>query len=1292
MNPPANRTFKTQYRPKIREDVVVDPVSTTDSTPQPLHATNQNQICILCANPIVSFSLGKCNHNDCCSTCIYRLRRFMKSKSCPTCRCEQEAVVFSPSNVKMFNEYTASDFTTEQIDRTLGIFYEDSALQRKINHMNAPICPICTNTFATVQLLQHHLRYKHDKEYCLLCVEKRPLFLSEQSLYTPKTIILHRQGQLQDDISGGHPFCQFCKTHHFDTESFRHHMNSTHEKCFLCEGVGITTEYYPNYYSLQAHFRKSHHFCENVECIQNRYVVFATELELIQHQTAIHGKISSSDVKNKSDIRVNHNSIQINLNLLQSTDSSRSRRRREDYDELSSISSQSLQNLFVDPAQFDVRMFPSLTGDDDLHNAPEYHPIWKHGRINQELFPSLPGAGQQSSRLDQSPASSFPSLADNASFAASVPVQPSVRPKPTQSDSTSQSPKTHFPTLPMNPSPLLSSVGEENTVQGQLNQIGVKVENILRSSQAITRAVLSPLELRVRSEDQAMKVCGTRRVFIQLIQSVVRMWNDSGVDEVEFLPQLSRLKEFVAGYLRTRPTAFAESVDSLISLTTELKSNNRKKKQVKQITDSNRNEVLNESLKKTRDTMKEQGSLKLRTPIPFKLWRFGPPMVNPLDNSTYVNKRFQQVLNVVMQTVVSEGLSMHAIDDSDVIPLIRAFRLTGDRIINTIDACSAAKKNAGSAIVASLQKESFLWITAQTTIIHLGSPTAAQSQVVEPIGSELLTLLTPSPQVQLSTIRKTVEHCMSRTDVNSFLDELLIQRTLFLLYPNCDTTRKSVFEMDHATFVKKMVLGFKVAEIDHQLAAAIITASIRLCVIQSCLLHNKSMSYSERYTHAFSSLLPLISGFLRKEVPNRPIPQTLTLLGADAVSLVTWNFEIRTVWNQPGTDSYLHYTFQTLIDACQFEWDDYKVILKMTNCSTLLESFFRALRAEGRERKDLDGLLDEPGRVKIKTSYTPANKNTPDEQITDHIPFPPGLEDDRQKLFQSDLIDLISSDQATKMLELNTRVLTVLHNIISPILDEKTVEDVMTSFVTICHSYRRRNTTATRWFSGFYGLFGEEGVQLAFDDLVAILPVPELRTALVEVRQVFDKTKPSQAKLENSSKPAKQDKQVWQIDFRTVLTNPSLPQRSDVPSPSPSPPHSSILNQPPNNVAPLTSPKHNPKSQPKQAQPLVDDEGWTKVKQGNKHQSKSQPQPKNQPKQVSPTPKQNPKSVPSQPPFVHPKPFHPPPPPQSSTRSQQNETDFPTLGDRPASGPATIQTTTPPTIAGFPVMIKTKKR
>jgi hypothetical protein len=57
-----------------------------------------------------------------------------------------------------------------------------------------------------------------------------------------------------------------------------------HETCFLCSRAGIRHEYHENYSELEKHFRKDHHVCEDRECLEKKFVVFGSEIDLRGHQ------------------------------------------------------------------------------------------------------------------------------------------------------------------------------------------------------------------------------------------------------------------------------------------------------------------------------------------------------------------------------------------------------------------------------------------------------------------------------------------------------------------------------------------------------------------------------------------------------------------------------------------------------------------------------------------------------------------------------------------------------------------------------------------------------------------------------------------------------------------------------------------------------------------------------------------------------------------------------------------------------------------------------------------------
>ncbi|CAN0468086.1 unnamed protein product, partial [Ectocarpus sp. 8 AP-2014] len=75
-----------------------------------------------------------------------------------------------------------------------------------------------------------HMKGFHQRFFCQLCLEGRPLFLSEQEVFTASGLRKH-----EARVEGGHPLCRFCnKRRFFDNTALYDHMTGTHINCHLC--------------------------------------------------------------------------------------------------------------------------------------------------------------------------------------------------------------------------------------------------------------------------------------------------------------------------------------------------------------------------------------------------------------------------------------------------------------------------------------------------------------------------------------------------------------------------------------------------------------------------------------------------------------------------------------------------------------------------------------------------------------------------------------------------------------------------------------------------------------------------------------------------------------------------------------------------------------------------------------------------------------------------------------------------------------------------------------------------
>lgn len=129
-----------------------------------------------------------------------------------------------------------------------------------------------------------------------LCSRHKKVFPYEQSLYTsPQLTKHHREGDKdfnKNDETGftGHPECAFCKSRFFGDDELFVHCRDSHEQCFICVRNGNRQEYYANYGSLEEHFRSDHSMCLYPTCLEKKFVVFDSPIDLKAHEVKEHGE------------------------------------------------------------------------------------------------------------------------------------------------------------------------------------------------------------------------------------------------------------------------------------------------------------------------------------------------------------------------------------------------------------------------------------------------------------------------------------------------------------------------------------------------------------------------------------------------------------------------------------------------------------------------------------------------------------------------------------------------------------------------------------------------------------------------------------------------------------------------------------------------------------------------------------------------------------------------------------------------------------------------------------------
>lgn len=262
------------------------------------------EVCFICASPVVHNAVAPCNHRT-CHICSLRLRALYKTKACAHCRTNAETVIFTDDAVKRFEDFQIADFSSR--DENLGINYanpeifEDTVLLLRYN------CPdeSCDVACLGWPDLHRHVRNVHHKAMCDLCTRNKKVFTHEHELFTPAE--LRRHEKYGDDNPGavdqsgfkGHPECGFCKQRFYGDDELYAHCRDKHERCHVCDrrNEGRNPQYYLDYNALEVHFRKDHFLCPDQECLEKKFVVFDSEMDLKAHQLEAHPNGLTKDAR-----------------------------------------------------------------------------------------------------------------------------------------------------------------------------------------------------------------------------------------------------------------------------------------------------------------------------------------------------------------------------------------------------------------------------------------------------------------------------------------------------------------------------------------------------------------------------------------------------------------------------------------------------------------------------------------------------------------------------------------------------------------------------------------------------------------------------------------------------------------------------------------------------------------------------------------------------------------------------------------------------------------------------------
>ncbi|TQW12062.1 C2H2 finger domain-containing protein [Cordyceps javanica] len=264
-----------------------------------------DDVCFICANPVAHHSIAPCNHKT-CHICGLRMRALYKTKDCAHCRTEAPYVIFTDDAEKRFEDYQPADLTT--IDTNIGIKYTNEDIVGDTVLLLRYNCPDASCDFAGLGWpdLHRHVKSAHKKRMCDLCTRNKKVFTHEHELFTDRELEKHmRRG---DDKPGaadqtgfkGHPLCGFCGERFYDDDKLYEHCRMKHERCFICDRRDARKpHYFVDYNALEQHFKKDHFLCNDRECMEKKFVVFESNMDLQAHNLAEHagGKTVGRDAR-----------------------------------------------------------------------------------------------------------------------------------------------------------------------------------------------------------------------------------------------------------------------------------------------------------------------------------------------------------------------------------------------------------------------------------------------------------------------------------------------------------------------------------------------------------------------------------------------------------------------------------------------------------------------------------------------------------------------------------------------------------------------------------------------------------------------------------------------------------------------------------------------------------------------------------------------------------------------------------------------------------------------------------
>ena len=261
-----------QQQPKLKSSAKLAPAPSPAAAAEDSSAASLH-VCGLCASGYSVVAVHPCGHRDICAKCDLKMRTVVNDRRCCFCKNATETVIYAA--VERRESYKELLLLCHESNSEWAAVFDSLSTRDAVHDLIALGCPVCGTKFADETSLKTHVKSVHRLQYCSVCLEQRTALLCEQSLYSEVDYKSHMLA---------HPKCRFCRMSFLDDDKLFTHMERSHLRCHLCHQAGQVYQYFTNLDSFRVHCSERHFVCSQPECNIDQCRVFASAVELADHE------------------------------------------------------------------------------------------------------------------------------------------------------------------------------------------------------------------------------------------------------------------------------------------------------------------------------------------------------------------------------------------------------------------------------------------------------------------------------------------------------------------------------------------------------------------------------------------------------------------------------------------------------------------------------------------------------------------------------------------------------------------------------------------------------------------------------------------------------------------------------------------------------------------------------------------------------------------------------------------------------------------------------------------------